>query len=70
MYYFYDIFYEFVVTQIDVLAQLISQQRSLPLHKVIVFFPTARHAGYLAELFNAAEVPVLEIHSRKSQVIC
>lgn len=53
--------------QIDTLATLIAQQRLLPEHKVIVFFPTARHTGYLAELFNAAGAPVLEIHSRKSQ---
>lgn len=53
--------------QISTLATLIAQQRLLPEHKVIVFFPTARHTGYMAELFNAAGTPVLEIHSRKSQ---
>ena len=65
--------------QIDVLARLIAQQMTLPKYKVIVFFPTARQTGYLAELFNAANPPIvntresrscptiLEIHSRKSQ---
>lgn len=36
-------------------------------HKIMVFFPTARQAGYLATLFNEAQINVLEIHSRKSQ---
>jgi hypothetical protein len=37
-------------------------------HKVIAFFPTARLTQYMAELCNAAGIPALEIHSRKSQV--
>ena len=53
--------------QVFTLAQLIAQQKQLPAHKVMVFFPTARHTGYMAELFNKAGVHVLEIHSRKSQ---
>ncbi|CAK4666260.1 hypothetical protein LEN26_015103 [Aphanomyces euteiches] len=36
-------------------------------YKVIVFFPTARAAGFMAQLFTQAKYPVLEIHSRKSQ---
>ncbi|KDO29274.1 hypothetical protein SPRG_05454 [Saprolegnia parasitica CBS 223.65] len=35
--------------------------------KVIVFFPTARAAGYMASIFQAAKFPILEMHSRKSQ---
>lgn len=37
-------------------------------HKVIVFFTTARFTQYMAALVSAAGIPVLEIHSRKSQV--
>ena len=36
-------------------------------YKMIVFLPTARAAGYLAQIFLEAKYPVLEIHSRKSQ---
>ena len=36
--------------------------------KVIVFFTTARFTQYMAALVAAAGMPVLEIHSRKSQV--
>ncbi|KAJ9524643.1 hypothetical protein QJQ45_024275, partial [Haematococcus lacustris] len=36
-------------------------------YKVIVFFPTARQTQIYAEAFEAAGMPVLEIHSRKSQ---
>lgn len=38
-----------------------------PDHKVIVFFTTARLTQYMAALIDAAGLPVLEIHSRKSQ---
>ena len=37
-------------------------------YKVIVFFTTARLTQYMASLVAAAGMPVLEIHSRKSQV--
>ena len=37
-------------------------------HQVMVFLPTARQTGYLAELFNSVGMEVMEIHSRKSQV--
>jgi superfamily II DNA/RNA helicase len=37
------------------------------LYQVIAFFTTARQTQYMAELMNAAGVPTLEIHSRKSQ---
>ncbi|OQS01659.1 DEAD/DEAH box RNA helicase [Achlya hypogyna] len=36
-------------------------------YKIIVFFPTARAAGFMAAVFAAAKFPVLEMHSRKSQ---
>ena len=36
--------------------------------QVIVFFTTARLTQYMAALIDAAGLPVLEIHSRKSQV--
>ena len=36
-------------------------------YKVLVFFPTARLAGFGTALFRAAGLPPLEIHSRKSQ---
>lgn len=39
-------------------------------YKVIAFFPTARLTQFMAELANAAGIPALEIHSRKSQVGC
>jgi superfamily II DNA/RNA helicase len=37
-------------------------------HKIIAFFTTARLTQYMAALMTAAGQPVLEIHSRKSQV--
>ncbi|RHY16718.1 hypothetical protein DYB25_005977 [Aphanomyces astaci] len=36
-------------------------------YKIIAFFPTARAAGFMAQLFLAAKYPILEMHSRKSQ---
>eukprot|EP00816_Leptocylindrus_hargravesii_P008146 CAMPEP_0196805372 /NCGR_PEP_ID=MMETSP1362-20130617/5136_1 /TAXON_ID=163516 /ORGANISM="Leptocylindrus danicus, Strain CCMP1856" /LENGTH=649 /DNA_ID=CAMNT_0042178255 /DNA_START=448 /DNA_END=2397 /DNA_ORIENTATION=+ len=36
-------------------------------YKIIVFFNTARTAGFMASLFRAAKYPILEMHSRKSQ---
>lgn len=39
-----------------------------PSRQVIVFFTTARLTQYMAALMAAAGLPVLEIHSRKSQV--
>jgi len=35
--------------------------------KVQVFFTTTRVTGFMSELFNIAGIPVLELHSRKSQ---
>lgn len=36
-------------------------------YKIIVFFPTARTTAYMASVFSAAGLNVVEIHSRKSQ---
>jgi len=38
-----------------------------PNHKIIVFFVTARCTQFFAEFFNAGGIPVMDIHSRKSQ---
>jgi ATP-dependent RNA helicase MSS116 len=40
---------------------------AVPGHKVIVFCTTARFTQYMAALMEAAGLPTLEIHSRKSQ---
>lgn len=47
--------------------QLLCAQAAQPNAKVIVFFVTARMTQFFAELCNDAGLPVLEIHSRKSQ---
>jgi len=37
-------------------------------HKIIVFFSTARLTGFFSDIFNSGmNIPVVEIHSRKSQ---
>lgn len=41
--------------------------RDDPEFKIMVFFVTARQTQFMAELFNALGVRVLETHSRKSQ---
>jgi len=47
---------------------VLAARASDPNHKIIGFFPTARLTGFFATFFNRAlNVPVLEIHSRKSQ---
>ena len=35
--------------------------------QILVFFTTAAFTGYCSELWNNMRVPVLEMHSRKSQ---
>jgi ATP-dependent RNA helicase MSS116 len=47
--------------------EIMAERASDPLHKVIVFLPTARQTQFAAEALNAMGLPVLEIHSRKSQ---
>jgi superfamily II DNA/RNA helicase len=46
---------------------LLSHIATTPNFKIIVFFSTARVAGFLSELFTAAGLNILEMHSRKSQ---
>lgn len=41
--------------------------RSRDDYKILVFFTTARVTGYMAELFTAAGMNIVEMHSRKSQ---
>ena len=54
--------------QMAILYREIAAERAAdPLHKVIVFMPTARQTQFVAEALNAMGMPVLEIHSRKSQ---
>ena len=54
--------------QIEVLAYLLSTHiKKVDQYKIIVFFTTARGAGYMAELFTAAGFTVVEMHSRKNQ---
>ncbi|GAB4823172.1 hypothetical protein N2152v2_010218 [Parachlorella kessleri] len=53
--------------QLAAVLAVLRQQAKVPGHKVIAFFPTARLTQYMAELTNAAGIPALEIHSRKSQ---
>ncbi|CAM9465308.1 unnamed protein product [Heterosigma akashiwo] len=54
-------------TQLAELAQIVEEGRQVPGHKIIVFFTTARLTQFYAEIFNFMGVPVLEMHSRKSQ---
>jgi len=57
------------IEQLDALLQshIQSQKDASRPFKIMVFFPTARMAGFKAQLFKKAGYPVLEIHSRKSQ---
>ncbi|CAH0477398.1 unnamed protein product [Peronospora belbahrii] len=49
---------------------ILTEHMKLPAYKVMLFFPTARSAQFMAQLFQAASFPgVLEIHSRKSQAM-
>ncbi|CEG40794.1 dead deah box rna [Plasmopara halstedii] len=53
---------------ISIVECVLTEHMKLPAYKVIVFFPTARSAQFMAQLFQAAGFPgILEIHSRKSQ---
>lgn len=53
---------------IPVVETILSNHMKQSSYKVMVFFPTARAAQFMAQLFVAAGFPnVLEIHSRKSQ---
>lgn len=64
---------EIVVAPFDqfiyaVAAALTEQMNNSPDgYKILVFFTTARVTGYMAELFAAAGLNIVEMHSRKSQ---
>ena len=49
------------------IAAIIEKQREVPNFKIIVFLTTARMTGYMAALFAARGIDVMEIHSRLSQ---
>lgn len=54
--------------QLRAISQILEAQMTTGAdYKIIVFFATARQTEFMAEVFNAAGVSVLEIHSRKSQ---
>ena len=42
--------------QIYALADLIANQQQQASYKVLVFFPTARHTGFVADLFNRVHI--------------
>lgn len=52
---------------ISAVAALLDLHMQIENYKIIVFLPTARHAGLMAQLFQGMGVNVLEMHSRKSQ---
>ncbi|KAG1703100.1 hypothetical protein DVH05_008012 [Phytophthora capsici] len=65
---------EYVVCKMDevipMVESILEEHIKLPAYKVMLFFPTARSAQFMAQLFQAAGFPgVLEIHSRKSQAV-
>lgn len=54
--------------QYEALWELLAEHKRVnPNYKVIVFFTTARVASFSSRLFNHAECPTLELHSRLSQ---
>uniref|UniRef100_A0AAV1T3A4 ATP-dependent RNA helicase n=1 Tax=Peronospora matthiolae TaxID=2874970 RepID=A0AAV1T3A4_9STRA len=65
---------EYIVCSMDdvipMVERVLVEHMKLPAYKVMLFFPTARSAQFMAQLFQAAGFPgVLEMHSRKSQGI-
>ncbi|KAE8911100.1 DEAD-box ATP-dependent RNA helicase 25 [Phytophthora fragariae] len=65
---------EYVVCKLEevipMVERILTAHMKLPAYKVMLFFPTARSAQFMAQLFQAAGFPgVLEIHSRKSQAV-
>lgn len=63
---------QFVLTvpleqQVGALARILEERMAEPDFKIIVFFVTARQTELMSALFSDAGVPVLEMHSRKSQ---
>jgi ATP-dependent RNA helicase MSS116 len=55
------------VLTLPILQAVLSHMRTEPQFKIIAFFVSARGTQFHSELFNAMGIPVLEIHSRKSQ---
>lgn len=55
--------------QLHALHELIRQHQAAnpQAYKIIVFFTTARMASFVSRLFNQADCPTLELHSRLSQ---
>jgi len=49
------------------MAAILHEQMKVPNYKIIIFFPTARVTGFMAEIFGTFCHEVLEIHSRMSQ---
>jgi len=65
---------EYIVCKLEdvipMVERVLTEHMKLPAYKVMLFFPTARSAQFMAQLFKAAGFPgVLEIHSRKSQAV-
>ncbi|TDH65015.1 hypothetical protein CCR75_001698 [Bremia lactucae] len=65
---------EFIVCRMDdvipMVETILREHMKLPAYKVMIFFPTARSAQFMAQLFQIAGFPgVLAIHSRKSQAV-
>lgn len=54
--------------QMTALGVLLMECMKVPDYKIIVFFTTARLTQFCSELFERMGRPVLEIHSRKSQM--
>ena len=52
---------------ITVLECCLKQYMENDRFKIIVFFPTARIAAFMADLFTASHFPIVEMHSRKTQ---
>ena len=52
---------------VPTMMRVLKYHMTHPRFKVIVFFPTARFTQYMAAVATTMGLPVLEIHSRKSQ---
>jgi ATP-dependent RNA helicase MSS116 len=52
---------------IAALVSIINQHIRIPDYKILVFFTTARVAGFMADLFTVMSLNVMLIHSRMSQ---
>ncbi len=52
---------------VPIVSGVLRKQMNIPHYKILVFFTTARVAGFMADLFNAMGFTIIEIHSRMSQ---